>query len=93
MRTIKLCSPGFNIMSLSVSQGCKSREASGRGFSSGFRKLGCDVESVVVAGGEHNAKTALLALLMHSFFIRWLRILSDALLKAVKRKGGSEELR
>lgn len=39
-------------------------------------------------------KTALLALLTHPFFVRWVRPLSDALLKAdVKRRGGSEESR
>ena len=39
-------------------------------------------------------KTASLALLTHPFFVRWVRPLSDALLKAgVKRRGGSEEPR
>ena len=38
------------------------------------------------------ALLALLALLTHAFFVRWVRPLSDALLKAdVKRRGGSED--
>ena len=80
---IKLCSLGFDIMSLSVLRGCESREASGCVFGSGFGRFGCDVESVAVAGVSTMCKTALLALLMHLFFVRWVRPLSDALLKAM----------
>ena len=54
-RSIKLSSLGFDIMSLSVSQGCKSREVSGWGSAVGAGNWGCDVESIAVAGGEHDA--------------------------------------
>ena len=39
-------------------------------------------------------KMALLALLTHLLFVRWVQLLSDALLKAdVKKRGGIEESR
>ena len=47
---------------------------------------------LVVSTTRKTALLALLALLTHAFFVRWVRPLSDALLKAdVKRRGGSED--
>ena len=47
---------------------------------------------LVVSTTCKTALLALLALLTHAFFVRWVRPLSDALLKAdIKRRGGSED--